>query len=229
MKPLSDTPLLAEFVQPEQTLQLLGSPAPQPGSLREALEQFIGERFAHTYGARISQFMPELLGLTRQQSLQAVVGLRPAASQPLFLEHYLAQPVEQLISARGMPGCRRDQIIEVGNLAALAPGGARLLIIALTHYLYQRGFQWVVFTGTALLLNSFQRLTLSPLLLGQADPECLGEERHAWGSYYSTRPQVMAGFIPEGYRQLHSRDMFQRLNYQPAYAPLPTELSHACA
>jgi len=50
----------------------------------------------------------------------------------------------------------------VGNLAADSPGAARLLIVALTDLLVALGFRWVTFTGTPPLLNSFQRLGLTP-------------------------------------------------------------------
>ena len=119
-------------------------------------------------------------------------------------------------------------MVEVGNLAALAPGAARVLIIALTHYLAAQGFTWVVFTGTAMLLNSFQRLALSPVDLGVADPARLGEQQAEWGSYYATRPRVMAGYITEGLAQLHQRQVFQRLGYQPLYPSQP-EYPHVSA
>mgnify|MGYP001949876551 FL=1 len=87
----------------------------------------------------------------------------------------------------------------------------------------------MVFTGTPMLLNSFQRLTLSPIDLGPADPARLGEARHDWGSYYATQPRVMAGYIPEGLAQLQRRGTFERLSYQPCYLPDQQEVAHDCA
>ena len=49
-------------------------------SRRRQLENFIGERFAEHYGARIRHFMPCLLGLYdggRQGDLPAAAALRP--------------------------------------------------------------------------------------------------------------------------------------------------------
>lgn len=196
---------------------------------RSQLEAFVHQRFADTYGANTRHYMPQLLGVRQHDALQAVVGLRPASSaNQLFLEQYLDQPACAQIRLRsGMP-VQRERLVEVGNLAALAPGAARVLIIALTHYLAAQGFTWVVFTGTAMLLNSFQRLALSPVDLGSADPARLGAQQAEWGSYYATRPRVMAGYIPEGLAQLHQRGVFQRLGYQPRYA-YPQELPHASA
>ena len=177
---------------------------------RRELEAFVTHRFAETYGADPKHFMPQLLGLYRNDLLQAVVGLRPASTGPL--------PASTLIRLRSGIPVQYPQVVEVGNLAALAPGAARMLITALTHYLAALGFTWVVFTGTAMLLNSFQRLNLSPIDLGLADPARLGEQQADWGSYYATRPRVMAGYIPEGLAQLIQRDAFARLGYQFMYA-----------
>ena len=195
---------------------------------RLALEAFVHQRFASTYGAQVTHYMPYLLGARQLGVLQAVVGLRPAGPEPLFLEQYLDLPACREIQRRsGMP-LQREQMVEVGNLAALAPGAARVLIITLTHYLAAQGFTWVVFTGTAMLLNSFQRLALSPVDLGVADPARLGAQQAEWGSYYATRPRVMAGYIPEGLVQLQQRKVFQRLGYQPRYST-PVERPHVSA
>src|SRR5690606_2444823 len=66
---------------------------------RQAFERFIRQRFDEAHGARISSFMPDLFGLhDARQQLSAVCGARLAAGQPLFLEQYLAAPVEQTIA-----------------------------------------------------------------------------------------------------------------------------------
>lgn len=206
----------------------LNSGRPHADPLRREMEDFIYQRFADNYGANVKHYMPQLLGVRRANALQAVVGLRPASAGPFFLEQYLDMSACKQIQLRsGMP-TPRERVIEVGNLAARAPGAARLLIIALTHYLAAQGFTWVVFTGTAMLLNSFQRLALSPLDLGVADPARLGEQQAEWGSYYATQPRVMAGYIPEGLAQLEQREVFQRLGYQPRY-PYQQEMLHVSA
>jgi hypothetical protein len=210
-------------------LDLIGSVATADGTMRNQMERFVRSRFADVYGARVSRFMPELLGLCRSGELLAVIGLRPAVEGPLFLETYLDRPAcETLRQRSGMP-LTREQLVEVGNLATMAPGAARLLISALTHYLAYRGFAWVVFTGTPMLLNSFQRLTLSPVDLGPADPARLGDQQAEWGSYYATQPRVMGGYVPEGLTQLQRRGVLERQGYQPLYGSGSGDIFHACA
>lgn len=210
--------VLARF--PEQDLELMICSAQDADAdLRARMESVVTGHFARIYGASVSRFMPLLLGLRQQGQILAVVGLRPAGDDALFLEQYLDEPVPHLLSRRGL-SAPRDTVIEVGNLVSTSPGLARLLIVALTHYLHSAGFKWVAFTGTPALLNSFSRLTLSPIDLGAADPARLGASASEWGSYYATHPHVMAGYIPEGFAQLCSKQIFQRLGFQPLY-PFP--------
>ena len=192
-----------------------------PGSARRAaLEQFIRQRFEQQHGARIRHFMPCLFSLENQAGqLLGAVGVRSAGSGPLFLERYLDEPIQNAIGARlGHTEPGRDELVEVGNLAADSPGAARLLIVALTDLLVALGFRWVTFTGTPPLLNSFQRLGLTPIALGEADPTRMGVELADWGSYYDSRPWVMAGDIHGGHQRLLQLGAYPRLGHQPLYA-----------
>ncbi|MNZ89768.1 Thermostable hemolysin [compost metagenome] len=201
------------------------------GARRQQLEAFIGERFAEHYGARVRHFMPCLLGLyDAAQQLHAALGVRCGGQGALFLERYLDMPVEQRIAelngSSQLPV--RGQIAEVGNLAALGAGHARLLIVALTDLLATAGFRWVAFTGTSLLLNSFQRLGLSLLHLGPADGARMGDELADWGSYYATQPQVMVGDVLACHQRLQALGIYRRLGYRPSYL-LDGEFAHvAC-
>ena len=192
-----------------------------PGSARRAaLEQFVRQRFEQQHGARIRHFMPCLFSLENQAGqLLGAVGVRSAGSGPLFLERYLDKPIQNAIGARlGHTEPGRDELVEVGNLAANSPGAARLLIVALTDLLVALGFRWVTFTGTPTLLNSFQRLGLAPIALGEADPARMGEELVDWGRYYDSRPWVMAGDIHGGHQRLLQMGAYPRLGHQPLYA-----------
>ncbi|MFC0710349.1 thermostable hemolysin [Azorhizophilus paspali] len=193
---------------------------PSPGSLhRQALETFIRTRFADYYAARIRHFMPCLLGFEDEDGeVQAAAGLRPAREvRELFLERYLDAPIERVVGERtGLPVVRRN-IVEVGNFAACGPGGARVLITALTDLVGALGFRWVVFTGTAILLNSFQRLGLPLVELGPADPARMGAELADWGRYYDSHPQIMAIDVAETHGRLRAAGIYQRLGYRPLY------------
>ncbi|AUN95188.1 thermostable hemolysin [Pseudazoarcus pumilus] len=197
-------------------LEFRRMPQHRAAAQRRAAEAFIAHRFAVRHGARVRRFMPELFGLCEACGrLHAAVGLRVAGDDALFLERYLDQPVEAGIERACGLRPARSRIVEVGNLAACEQANARLLIVALTHFLIVEGFEWVVFTATAELANSFGRLSLAPHVLGAADAARMGDERDDWGSYYDGRPQVMAGSVRAGYDVLCARGMFSRLGHSP--------------
>jgi hypothetical protein len=168
-----------------------------------AVAQFIRNRFSADYDAHLTTLMPRLFSLTNAAgNMVAAFGLREAALSPLFMERYLDEPVEARIARLSGHKVARDRIVEVGNLAA-RPGGARSMIAMLTRHLYALDFEWVTFTGVALLRSAFHRLGLQPLEIAQATPARLNaRERLAWGRYFEGRPIVMAGHVASGYRVL---------------------------
>lgn len=168
---------------------------------RAAFERFIARRFLRAYGASVTHFLPNLLGVRDGLAQwQAAAGYAAASTQKLFLEQYLDRPIEQtLASALGRP-VARESVVEVGNLAATSAGMARALIPELARHLHQLGYRWVVFTATRALRNSFHRLRLKPLPIAPADPARLPGGGASWGSYYAQEPQVMAGLIALGLR-----------------------------
>lgn len=181
---------------------------------RAGVERFIHDCFAEIHGARISHFMPRLLSLhAGRGDMVAAFGLREARSSRLFLESYLDRPIEDELQARLGHPVRRDEIMEVGNLSARYAGAARWLSVAVTAMLHESGYRWVVFTGTAALRNSFQRLGLRPLELAAASVAHLpAAERADWGRYYESSPVVMAGDVAHGYHALVARqELFHTL------------------
>ena len=174
----------------------------------KATTAIIAKVYRKAYGARLNEFMPRLLKVAGQDgAFRAIVGMRNAVDQPLFLETYLDEPIEQSIARKTGEVVGRDCIVEIGNLAESRPGDARLGIIASTMYLHKQGYRWVVFTAVPQLLNAFKRLGMEPLDMVAADPERLPEDQRAlWGSYYAERPMVCLGDIAAGYASLKDFD-----------------------
>ncbi|MDQ6964526.1 MAG: thermostable hemolysin [Mariprofundales bacterium] len=182
---------------------------PESHEARRETENFIHQRFAESYHANVSHFMPYLLRIREDGSgtWQAVAGLRPATTahntSPLFVEHYLDQPVEECITTKIKSSVERREIVEIGNLAEATTGGSRLAIIALTGFLTGYGFNWVVFTAIPLLVNAFPRLGMSPVPLAQATLDRLSADaQQEWGSYYDQHPTVMCGDITNAFHTL---------------------------
>ncbi|MDO8812720.1 MAG: thermostable hemolysin [Gallionella sp.] len=161
---------------------------------RAEIEQFISNVFYQAYGAKIRRFKPCLMSLRdRDNKLVAACGFRSAALEPLFLETYLNQPIEAVLSERAGLPVRRNDIVEVGNLSVAGPGMARYLIASIVTQLHATSKQWAVFTVVPVLRNAFIKMGLNPLILCNADMSRLTpEEQTEWGSYYEQKPQIMA-------------------------------------
>ncbi len=185
---------------------------------RDELEHFIHQCFASVHHADVQHYLPELLALHDSHGrLIAAAGLRPASSGPLFLEHYLDEPLEAAVSRVAGYPIERECMVEVGNLASLSAGSARIMIIAVTWLLATRGLKWVAFTGATTLINSFQRLGVVPSVLAAADPARLNGQVDQWGTYYAQHPQVFAGSIGHGFDALSKAGVFQRLGLPTAF------------
>ncbi|MFB2864199.1 thermostable hemolysin [Aeromonas sp. MdU4] len=193
-----------------------------------ALQAYIQDAYTLEFNARIPHFLPCLLGLYRADGvLVGACGLNHAGSHNgenrLYLEQYLEQPIEAAIETRLGVCPPRQRIIEVGNLACSEPGNARLMFAALCRLLCDNALDYVVFTGTAKLRNSFTRLRLNPVELALAEAHQVGEDAAAWGEYYRCQPKVMVGDINQGRAVLAQNSLLLNL-----LAPMPTLVSHVC-
>ena len=170
---------------------------------RRLIEQFIRQRFAASFGARVDSFMPRLFGVhDARGELCGAFGLR-SATRKLFLEQYLDVPIEAAIAAHRGGAVERQVVVEVGHFCGTFPGAVRAMIGLLTERLHREGCAWVAFTGTSSLRNAFHRMGLAPIDIQAADVARLApEERPAWGSYYDHAPRVLVGDIGEGHRAL---------------------------
>lgn len=201
---LAEPPVLQADPAPADLPRFTALPPGAPA--RSQVERFIAAVYARHYGAQLRGFMPTLVCLGEGDEPSAAAGYRAAAApgiggvagasaEPLFLEHYLAQPVEQAIAAQIGQPVARAAIVEVGQFASMVPGQGRRLMAHLGRHLADAGFEWVVSTATAELRQLFERLRIRPLVLGQADPARLGAAAADWGSYYAHAPLVLAGEI----------------------------------
>lgn len=166
---------------------------------RAELELFVKQAFDSRHSARVCSFMPSLLALRNDRNeICSVAGFRHAAAQPLFLEHYLDEPIELALSRATGSEVSRATIVEVGNLAGLSCRSAMRLVLALPRMLLDRGQRWIVFTATDtvrhLLANYHAPLIdLAPAVASRV--QGLGDD---WGRYYDTHPRILAGYLPDG-------------------------------
>jgi hypothetical protein len=161
---------------------------------RAEIEQFISGVFFHACGARVKTFLPTLMSLRDLEGkLIAACGIRNAGAERLFLENYMDQPIEQLLSEKVGSTVLRSDIVEVGNYSVAELGLSRTLTSAIFHQLHATSKQWAVFTAIQLVQNALVRQNIFPKVLCDADVNHLPpEERAEWGDYYEQNPKVMA-------------------------------------
>jgi len=190
----------------------------QHSNLYDDAKLFVKLRFLEEYGAHINYFLPKMILSYQQGELNSVVGYSVAEQRELYLEQYLSEPIETLLSNKTGHITCRDNIVEVGNLASLSPGAFRRLTLSLIRYFAQQQYQWAVFTAIPSLLNTFKKLGVETTLLGNAEIASIHSNKALWGSYYQSSPVVAAiniGHISSG---LCDSSILSRML---ARAPLP--------
>ncbi|WP_454883396.1 thermostable hemolysin [Sphingomonas oryzagri] len=141
----------------------------------------------------------------------AVLGYRSASDGPLFLERYLDEPIEQMVSSVQGVRVPRHRIVEIGCLAAF-PSAALLRLWQLTAASLAGPFDVAVATLTAPLRNQFRRVGLPMHEFGAASLDRAGTSGDDWGRYYAADPVVCMGSIASGATALDAfGDRFGRL------------------
>jgi len=161
---------------------------------RAEVETFIHNVFYHAYGANVTKFMPKLIALRDAQfNLMAAFGMRDAINSPLFLEQYLDEPIESVISDRLGVNIPRRNITEIGNLAVVNPRNAGVLISHVIQHSLDVGVEWCVATAHHSLQNGLIKGGRDVYPLHPVDANRLApSELQTWGSYYDNQPQVVA-------------------------------------
>jgi hypothetical protein len=177
---------------------------------RQVLENFIQGRYADCYHADVSHFLPLLLAAQAGDSVSGVLGLSPGNRGRFFVENYVEESIEQLITTRTGSFTARARIIETGNLAA-SRGGSQLLFILLTELLYRSGYRWIIFTATIQVNALLQRLGFAPEVVCEASPEKLVNKGKDWGSYYENNPYVLTGDVEQAHSTLERNPFAQKV------------------
>jgi hypothetical protein len=164
---------------------------------RVLAEQFVREGFFRTHSACVQSFLPTLLAMSDESGrLRGVVGCRFAGSEALFLERYLNQPIEEVITARTGALVKREQIVEIGNLSCHNSRAARELMGLIPRYLIERGYTWIAFTATSSVRRILRHAGGRAVDLAPAQSVRVAHGNDDWGRYYDNDPRVMAGYLP---------------------------------
>lgn len=185
-----------------ESLIIQRHPEGQPS--RKGVEAFIRNIFYQAHSAHLKCYLPELFAAKRHDQVVAAVGVRFIDQAPIFLERYLEQSVEQLLTDVIGVELERNQIAEVGNLGSL-PGESRLLISFLVELLFEKGLKWAVCTGTNAVRALLKRMGIEFEVIKKAEPELLGEDRFDWGNYYQHNPLVLAIDVTKAHQRISQK------------------------
>lgn len=160
---------------------------------RPELERHVADVYRVAYGASLRHFHRALMAvLDDAGELMGVIGATVAErGTRLFVEQYLDEPVERVVSRVAGDVCPRESVAEVGNLASGRPGTGIILISTMARALMALGCRHAVFAATSALRNRFERMGVTSFDAGPADGRRLGAALAEWGTYYETQPRVL--------------------------------------
>ncbi len=166
--------------------------------------EHVSLRYQEAFFADLKLFMPAYLTLIDNDSIISVCGFRIAEQEPLFLEQYLDDEAQNLVSGIFQCDVKRSNLVEFGHLASFAKGMSALHFYLIAEMLVERGFEWCIFTATDPLHAMMARLGLEPQVITHADPNKVPDAQSTWGSYYDHQPRVLAGNLVKGLERLRS-------------------------
>ena len=189
----------ARFATPARAfgrhLRLVVTPVEDPQ--RAEVEGYVRAAFARRHGADVRSFMPTLLSFRdASAALSGVIGLRPAGKSRLYLERYLDEPVQLALSSVTGASVRREEIVEVGNLAGRNCRAAMRMAAQLPAYLLAQDFRWIVFTATRTVRGMLAAFGAPLVELARAEFDRASAAGEDWGTYYDADPRVLAGYLP---------------------------------
>lgn len=199
---LHKSPVKAEH----NTRQLRCYTASTPG--RHGVETYIAGAFREQYAARIDHFLPVLLTIESGDEIEAALGIRFGESEPMFVEHYLDQSINDELAQRGFSNYA---IVEIGNLVSTRAGCSQLLFILLAELLDVLGRDTGVFTATGQVQQLLGKIGCELTVLCEADGKRMGTHLAQWGSYYETSPCVIASNVSDTAQRLRERPVLARI------------------
>ncbi|MFT4747739.1 MAG: hypothetical protein ACI8XG_001822 [Congregibacter sp.] len=181
---------------------------------RLAAEQFIKEGFASTYGADIDIdiSMPYLL-VINNGNFKAALGIR-SATEKLFIEQYLTQPIEHYVSQH-QATVARELIAEIGHLYSNSNKFTIPLFLTTAVSLFCKGYEHMAFAGTDHVVKLIGKAGIECHHIAPADKNKLLGASQKWGSYYEKKPQVvfvsLACVMKLVNKSPHFKQMFEQL------------------
>ncbi len=165
--------------------------------MNQELRAFVANRFDAVHSAKPVVNYPSWCTVDDASARPAAtLGYRVASEGQLFLEAYLDQPIETIVSELFGTAVARGDIVEIGCLAS-TPTPALLKLWHDVAGRLQGTHEFAVATLTRPLRSMFARIGVPLVEIARADPARVTDVS-AWGRYYELEPVVCAGSIELG-------------------------------
>ncbi|WP_096087411.1 thermostable hemolysin [Agaribacterium haliotis] len=153
-------------------------------------QDLVSEKYKEVFDAEVSPNPDKFLALFDEaDELLSCCGISYAKGNPFFSETYLESPAEQAISACEQRPVSRNDVLEVGSLAAKTKLGGLELIRVLPVVVWAQGRRYALLTATSQLSRMMRAASVPMIKICDADIARISDaERERWGRYYATRP-----------------------------------------
>lgn len=180
---------------------------PEGSAGRAEAEALIHSRYQSIHGATVGTCMPHLYAISApDEGIAGAVGIRMMEQKGGLVERYLDHPIELLLKDLTDQPINREDLVEVGNLAAANIPVAVLLIAFLFEECSRLGRSHAVFTGTHAVRLALRRAKVPHQIIQPADPNRLGADKDEWGRYYECDPHIIVVDVAAGLARI--RDHF---------------------
>jgi len=164
-------------------------------SVHADAQVLIAAQYKKHFDCDLKHFMSNTFSLYQGDVLKACTGFSAAGHSPLFLEQYLDQPIEAMLSEQFHCPVSRDDIVEIGGFAVDDKQFALPMMVQLAPAFRAAGFQYAVCTVTSVVQRCLDKIGIQSVSLGAADASRVDTTGNAWGKYYALTPVILAGNI----------------------------------
>jgi len=157
--------------------------------------EFSRVQYDKHFSCDLNQFYPSMFCLYKDGVLVACCGFRSARDEPLFLEQYLDEAIEEAIQGQSDQVLRRHEIVEIGGLAVASRHEGLAFMVRLAPQFQDLGFTYATCTVTSPVRKCLGELGITSICLAAANPQRVSPQDNDWGRYYELDPVVLAGPI----------------------------------
>ena len=160
-------------------------------SIYKAVESYARRRYEEIHDAHIVCVSPIMLVAFLDEKIVGCLGISPAKAGPMLAESYIDGPITDFLEKLGLTDTHRDELVEVGSLAADNGCIAMLLLTQAPSHL-QDGYSYAILTATRLIRRLIRCAGIVTQELAIARKQSLPVSRQrGWGRYYTDDPRVL--------------------------------------